>query len=138
MAKVFKTTLKVSFRAADPAGIMFFGNIYGLAHDAFEDFIVNTGFHWKEWFNTPEYIIPIRHSEADYEAPFLPGQNYDVSVSVKALGNTSFSIKYVFTAGEKLHARVEMVHVVLDAKTKKPIPLPGLIRERLSPYLEAP
>jgi acyl-CoA thioesterase FadM len=138
MAKVFKTTLKVTFREADLAGIMFFGNIYGLAHDAFEDFIVATGFKWKEWFNTPEYIIPIRHSEADYEAPFIPGEEYDVTVSVKKLGTTSFAIGYVFSAGDKIHGQVEMVHVVMDAKTKKPIPLPGLIRERLSPYLVSP
>lgn len=138
MAKQFKTTLKVTFRQADLAGIMFFGNVFGLAHDAFEEFIVKTGFQWKEWFNTPEYIIPIRHTEADYEAPFIPGESYDVAVSVKALGNTSFTIQYAFSAGEKIHARVQMVHVVMDAKTKKPVPIPGLIRERLSPYLETP
>ena len=138
MSKVFKTTLKVTFRQADLAGIMFFGQIYGLAHDAFEEFIVAAGFKWQEWFNTPEYIIPIRHSEADYEAPFIPGEDYDVAVSVKSLGNTSFKIQYVFTAGEKVHGRVQLVHVVMDAKSMRPIPIPGLIRERLTPYLESP
>jgi acyl-CoA thioester hydrolase/1,4-dihydroxy-2-naphthoyl-CoA hydrolase len=136
--KVFKSNLTVKFREGDPAQIMFFGNVFSWAHDTFEQFIVDAGFQWKEWFNTTELMIPIRHAEADYEASFIPGQTYDVFATVKKLGNSSFTMNYVFKSASQVHAKVEMVHVVLDLKTKKPIAIPDLIRQRFTPYLETP
>lgn len=136
MGKVFKTNLTVKFREADPAQIMFFGNIFSWAHDSFEKFIIEAGFQWKEWFKTKEYMIPIRHAEADYLAPFMPGETYEVSAFVKSIGTTSFTMKYLFNSSTGPHGSVEMVHVVLDAQSKKPIEVPELIKQRLSPYLE--
>jgi acyl-CoA thioesterase FadM len=134
---VFKTALTVKFREGDPAQIMFFGNIFSWAHDTFEHFIVEAGYQWKEWFQTTEYMIPIRHTEADYEIPFRPGESYQAQAQVKALGKTSFTMKYVFSSPAGVHATVEMVHVVLDFKSKKPIPLPESVRQRFTPYLES-
>lgn len=138
MSKVFESSLKVKFRECDPAQIMFFGNIFAWSHDAFEEFIQAAGFQWSEWFKTKEYMIPIRATQASFETPFFPGEQYSVQAQVKALGTTSFTMKYRFLkpAGP-VHAVVEMTHVVLDQKTKKPISLPSLIRERLEPFLEA-
>ncbi|HWU44058.1 MAG TPA: hypothetical protein VN132_11490, partial [Bdellovibrio sp.] len=61
MNQVFKTKKTLTFREADPAKIMFFGNIFGFAHDAFEQFIVEAGYTWKEYFHNTDYAIPLRH-----------------------------------------------------------------------------
>lgn len=136
MAKTFKTQFALRFHEADPAGIMFFGNIFPLAHNAFEEFIQEAGFAWQEWFSASEYIIPIRHAEADYLKPLVAGHEYTISVQVKAFGRSSFTMHYSFIQGSEVHAHVQMVHVVLGAKDKTPQPIPEKIRDRLSRYLE--
>ena len=137
MSLKFKTQIRIKFREADPAQIMYFGNIFSLAHDAFEEFIVAAGYTYREWFSPNEHIIPIRHVEGDYKAPFIPGQTYDVTVTVESLGTTSFKMKYLFEQNGRLHATVRMVHSVLNPKTKDKMPLPEIMKQRLTPYLEA-
>lgn len=136
MKQKYTTQITIGFRDADPAKIMFFGNIFSFAHDAFEKFITHTGFTWQEYFTDSEYLIPIRHTEADYLAPLRPGETYDVEVTVEALGITSFKIKYVFKRLGKIHATSSMVHAVLNKTTKEKIPLPEIFKTRLGPYLE--
>lgn len=137
MNKTFRTQKTLTFREADPAGIMFFGNVFAFAHDAFEEFIVSTGYTYHEWFGQRDLIIPIRHTEADFKAPFHPGQTYDITVRVASFGETSFKMSYVFSKNDKLHARVTMVHSVLYGKTMQKAPLPPLMKSRLEPYLES-
>ena len=136
MAVHFKKDFQVRFREADPAGIGYFANVFSFAHDAFEDFIQAAGFTWKEWFLTKDYIIPIRHTECNFTRPFLPGDVYQISVSVAKLGDSSFQMKYQFLQGANLHAEVRMTHVFLDYKSKQKIPVPELVRNRLKVYLD--
>lgn len=136
MNQVFRTKKIITFREADPARIMFFGNIFAFAHDAFEEFLVGAGFTWKEWFHNTDYMIPIRHTEANFLAPFFPGETYEVLCTVESFGATSFKMKYNFVQSGKTHAVVTMVHSVLDAKTKQKIGLPFSIKSRLEKFLE--
>jgi acyl-CoA thioesterase FadM len=137
MNKVFYAKKTLTFREADPAGIMFFGNVFAFAHDAFEEFIVAAGYAHNEWFGKFEYIIPIRQTEANFLSPFLPGQTYQIAVSVAKLGETSFQMKYVFSKENKTHAIVTMVHAVAHRENLTKMPVPVVIRQRLQPYLEA-
>ena len=141
MAAHFEKEILLRFREADPAGILFFGNIFGLAHDCFEDFIQATGMTWDEWFRTKDYMVPIRHSECNFLKPFFPGQKYTARVSVANIGDSSFQMKYVFSSkspeGPKIHAEVLMVHTFLDAKSKQKISVPQPIRSHFLPYLES-
>lgn len=132
--RTFSTRVKIKFRDGDPAQIMYFGNVFSLAHDTFEEFIVEAGYKWEEWFRTKEYMIPIRHTEADFLAPFLPGQSYEVRATVANLGNSSFTMAYEFVSSTTIHARVKMVHTCLDQKTKQKIDLPLQMRTRLEVF----
>ncbi|KYG63280.1 thioesterase [Bdellovibrio bacteriovorus] len=137
MNKIFHTKKTLTFRESDPAGIMFFGNIFGFAHDAFEEFIQAAGYTYQGWFGQRDLIIPIRHTESDFLSPFFPGQTYDIAVTVASFGETSFKMKYVFTQSGKTNAVVHMVHSVVDGKTKQKAALPAEMKSRLEPYLEA-
>lgn len=137
MSQVFQTQFTLRFRQADPAQIMFFGHILGLAHDAYEDFIVALGYSWKDWFRRGDEIVPIRHAETDFLIPFQPGQTYDITVSVPEIRETSFQTSYVFSQKGRVHATVKLVHAVIDSETLQKKPLPILMRQRLENYLEA-
>ncbi|MBX3039773.1 MAG: acyl-CoA thioesterase [Bdellovibrionaceae bacterium] len=136
MSQVFQTQFTLRFREADPAQMMFFGNILGLAHDAYEEFIVAVGYPWKEWFRKGDEIVPIRHAESDFLIPFKPGESYEIAVTVPQIRETSFQTKYVFSRNGKTHAIVNLVHAVIDSATMQKKAVPTLMRERLEKFLE--
>lgn len=138
MSLKFQTQFRLKFRDADPAQIMYFANIFSLAHDAFEEFIVKAGYRYEEWFSKADHLIPIRHTEADFKAPLVPGCLYTIVVQVEKLGVTSFKMRYTFEKDGVIHARVHMVHAVLNPTTKEKLPLPPIMIQRLSPYIGAP
>jgi acyl-CoA thioester hydrolase/1,4-dihydroxy-2-naphthoyl-CoA hydrolase len=138
MTKTFNRDIQIRFREADPAGILYFGNIFSLAHDSFEDFIVSAGLTWSDWFRPADYIVPIRHAESDFFAPFAPGEKYQVVTTVAAISESSFQMQYEFRSSAKLHATVKMVHTFVDTKSKKKIKVPPHIYKILNPYLTRP
>jgi acyl-CoA thioesterase FadM len=93
MSETFQSRIQIKFHEADPAGIMYFANIFSLAHDTFELFIQKAGYTWAEWFKQTEYIIPIRHAECDYLRPFKAGDVYDVQAMVSEFSTSSFKMK---------------------------------------------
>ena len=133
--KRFKQQIPIRFRQADPAGILFFGNVPGMAHDCFEDFILDAGITWKEWFESESFIVPIRHLECNFHSPFVPGKSHSVEASVAQIKETSFQMKYVFSTERGICAEVTMVHAFLDKKSKQKVSVPDAIRTRLEKYL---
>lgn len=135
MNKVFKTQRTLTFREADPANVMFFANVFALAHDAFEKFVIEAGFSWQEYFQNSDFAIPLRHAESDFLAPFFPGETYDISAVVLGFGQSSFKMRYTFSKDDKTHAVVTLVHAVFSLKTREKIPLPQIIKTRFEKYL---
>lgn len=138
MSQVYKKIFTLRFREADPAGIMFFGNIYGICHDAFEDMIDAVGIGWNNYFRTKEFMIPLMKSEAEYRVPLRPGQKYEISVSVSLMKTSSFEMTYVIsdaTNPSQVCVTVKTVHVCLDAKTKSKTALPDQFRKPLETIL---
>ena len=129
----FKQEIQVRFRESDAAGILFFANLFDLAHDCFEDFIVACGLPWDEWFKSQEFIVPIRHTCCDFFAPLLPGQKYQIQVTVSELKSSSFELKYAFMKGDKIHAELKMVHVFVNKSTGQKMDIPA----RIQPALKA-
>ena len=135
---MYSKEIIIRFREADPAGILWFGNILPLVHDTFEDFIVHSGFTWKEWFTVGQYLIPIRHLNIDFLSPFIPGNKYVVNAGIESMSESSFKMKYEFLSLENqntVHAQVSMVHTFLDANTKQKISLPAKVRSLLKEQL---
>lgn len=133
--KTFSTEIKIRFRDADPAGIMFFGNIFALAHDVFEEFIEASGIGWKKWFDKPEHFVPIRHVECEYTAPFVPGETYQVQVSVESISTSTFKLKYVFSKGSTTHAVVKTAHTFADYEKKVKKAIPAELKSVLEAYV---
>lgn len=137
MSQFFTTQFRLKFREADAIQIMYFANIFSIAHDVFEEFLLHLGYSWTEWFQQKDFIMPIRHTEADYRAPLFPGHHYHVKVQVEKLGTSSFTMKYEFYDEKEtqLHAIVRMTHAFADAKTKTKTSVPELFVQRIQPYL---
>lgn len=128
--------LFVHFDEGDPAGIVFFGNFYRLAHRALELSFPQWGLTWEDFFKHPGVGFPVRHSEADYLRPIRPGQKVYVTVTPEKIGESSVTFKTDFRESEDLsspiHATTRVTHVAIDTKTLKKTPLPKSLKEKLS------
>jgi YbgC/YbaW family acyl-CoA thioester hydrolase len=135
---VFTSTRKTRFSDTDAAGIVFFGNVYAMAHDAYEDLVAHLGFTWQEWFDNKIWGVPIRHSSAEYFRPLRPGYECQIEIRIDKIGETSLTLHYKFTIASEVCCEVRIVHSFISrnngsgkiAKT----PIPSNVRERLMAY----
>ncbi len=136
--QTFQREIQIRFRQADPAGILFFGNITDLIHDSFEDFLAAIGIPWAQYFANSEVALPIHHLEVKYLAPFFPGKKYSVEVVMGEIRSRSFSIHYRFWDHERgLLAEAKLVHICLHVKDQLKVSLPDSIRSPLLQYQES-
>jgi acyl-CoA thioester hydrolase/1,4-dihydroxy-2-naphthoyl-CoA hydrolase len=129
---MFTTKIKVYFYDADPAGIIFYANIFRFAHVAFEDFIRSQITH-RDYFFDREYSLPVIHTEADYTRPIKVGDELHGEVFISQLRNSSFEVYCRFYQDNMFAASTKTVHVCVSKESFEKIALP----EELSRMLNA-
>lgn len=122
---------EVRLHDVDHAGVMFFARIFTYAHDAYESFMDSLGLDLGALIRQGA-PLPIVHAGADYLAPLRHGDDVTVMLEIEALGQTSFTLSYIFRNGEALMAKARTVHVFLEGQ--RPSPLPENIRQKLLPF----
>lgn len=125
---------KVPFDESDGEGIVFFGNYFRLAHRALEQWLPEQRqIPWEEWFKNPEFGVPLRHVEADYLSPLLPGQEFEIEIQIAEIGSSSVHFNYEFRdlKGKAL-SQLKTSHVFVSRKDGRKIELPPNIRDRLT------
>lgn len=135
----FTFSRRVHFSEGDPAGISFFANVYQWHHEAYESWISDElGIDYRKWFLAEEVGIPIRKSEAEYFGPFVPGRSVRIDFQLTRLGTSSLTLVSLHH-NEKglLCAKVQTVHVFMDAKTGKKLEIPAEFRQVLESRLSA-
>lgn len=135
MKKNFEHEIFIPFQLSDGAGIVFFGHVFSLAHEAYEHFVQEIlCYSWDSWFNNPEWILPIKQSKAQYSAPLMSGQKYVIDLSILQITLSSVTFTYLFHQSGKEYCRVETTHVFCDRAMKKKQPIPLEIHARLNDY----
>lgn len=127
-AMPFVSSVTPRFHQLDPAGILFFGEVFALCSGVYEDFVQSLGFGWDEWFRSPALASPVRQAGAEYFAPLQGGQAYEVGVEVLSVGASSFEIGFEVRRAGVLHCRVRVVHVFIDTQTRAKAPVPDAVR----------
>lgn len=137
MIETFRQDVFIPFDLADPAGILFFGHVFALAHRTFERFIVDgLELSWENWFQNTEWIVPIKIANAHYQVPLQAGLNYTSEIFIFPLQRTSFKVQCRFWRGAALCCTVETVHVFCDRQQRK-IDIPSDIRAKLDSFVAA-
>lgn len=133
---LFEHEIYLPFHLSDSAGIVFFGHVYAIAHEAYELFVQEKlNIKWDDWFDNPEWILPIRQSKADYFAPLTSGKKYLIRMSIPKITLSSMNLTFNFEKEEKIHCQVETIHVFCDRTTKAKIPIPNKVRESLQNFV---
>ncbi|HPN37217.1 MAG TPA: thioesterase family protein [Melioribacteraceae bacterium] len=128
---MFEYNSRVNFYNCDPAGLIFFGEVFKFAHSAYELFLEHL-LPETNYFTHPEIILPIIKANAQYLNPLKQGDEIKITVSVTRLQEKSFELTYnIYNKENNLCVIVETVHVCLSKSTLKKIPLDDNLREKL-------
>lgn len=133
---MFTYKTKINFYDCDPAGILFYGNIYHYCHSAYEDLI--RSFKLKEdYFINEDYLVPIIKSEAFYHKSLKYSEEVTIEIKVSQLKSSSFELEYLCkNEKEERCVVVKTAHVFVDKKEWKKMEIPEEIRKGLLNTIE--
>ena len=132
---MFTIKRRINFYNCDPAGIMFYGNIFFFCHSAYEELIKSFQLEFDYWLNE-EFIVPIIKSAADYLKPLKYGDELTIELSTTDIRESSFKLNYKCSnqSGD-VCAEVNTVHVLIDKKTWQKKELTPEIKDGLKNHL---
>jgi len=138
----FRRPVTIRFEEADARGVLFYGRLHALAHHVWEDFVVSELVErWEDWFESREFVAPIKHAEATFHRPLRPGHAYTAELTIGKVGESSIEVVTRFVDESRpepvLCAETRVVKVLADPETWRKIAIPPGIRERLVAYLTA-
>ncbi len=124
---------RIHFYQCDPAGILYFANIYNIAHDAFEELFLLKYINLNDYKG---YLLPIVHSEADYKKPLRFNDIIETHMILESIGEHSFTFKYdIFNKSIGLvAATVKITHTLIETKTFQKVKLFPEIIEILNKF----
>ena len=128
---------QVKFEEVDAAGIVFFGRFFNYCHDAMERFFDRVDGGYVGIINQRRMGFPAVHIDASWTSPLRYGDVARIEVTVKKVGTTSCTFRYLVTrASDGVPvATVEHVTVATDLATMKKRALPDDIRALLEAHV---
>jgi acyl-CoA thioester hydrolase/1,4-dihydroxy-2-naphthoyl-CoA hydrolase len=132
---MFCTNIRVNFFDCDPAGILFFANLFKFAHTGYEKMMEEFNLE-IDFFDNENFVLPIINSDAKFIKPIKTGDNLELKIIVSQLKNSSFELKYSFNQNNTLSAEVKTVHVCVSRNEFKKIELPAGLKSALQANLE--
>lgn len=128
----FRYTTRVRFADADPAGIAFFGRIFGFCHDAYEELMRERGAPLHELV-AGDVGLPLTNASAEFLRALPHGAELTVEVRVAELKAKAFTLEHtVVGPGGEPCARVKTVHVAVSRQAKRAVPLPESVVRALT------
>jgi 4-hydroxybenzoyl-CoA thioesterase len=130
----FSTRIKIRFGDADPAGLVYYPNIFHYFHIAMEEFFsAHCGISYEQLLATERIGFPTVNIQTEFRTPIIYGDEIDVEVFVSRPGRTSAIFEYRVTrvSDGQLCAQSTQVHVAMNLDSRRPVPLPEKFREAL-------
>jgi len=118
----------------DAAGILYFGNQFRFAHDAFETLMHQEGLTFQDMFERQPFMFVIVHAESDYFKSLHVGDEIQVHTWIDHIGTTSFKVAYEIFSSEQRMGTASTVHVCIDKDTRGKQEFPTHVREMLEKY----
>ena len=128
----FRTRIKVRFGDADPAGLVYFVNIFHYFHIAMEEFFAaRCGISYEKLMADERIGFPTVKVEAEFFTPLVYGDEAEVEVYVSRVGEASATFEYGVrrVSDRQLCARATNVHVAMNLDARRAVPIPDKYRQ---------
>ena len=133
---MYTTQTFLKFYYTDAAGLLFFSNIFLIAHDVYEELLKEIGFELGHIIEKEDFLLPLVHAEADYKLPLRAGDKITIKTIVSRLGKTSYTISnQILNKDGNIAATVSTVHVCIEKKSGKKRVLPKLLKGGLEKFV---
>lgn len=130
----YSTTVRIHH--TDAAGIVFFANLFIIAHECYESYL-DPDVTFQSMFNKLNLMLPIVHAEADYHKPLRVSDKITVQLRLGNIGESSYTLEYdILTEEGESAATLKTSHVVKGRDSSQPVSLPGKLRRKLESLKE--
>ncbi|HEY1404491.1 MAG TPA: thioesterase family protein [Pyrinomonadaceae bacterium] len=127
----FSTRITVRFGDTDPAGLVYYPNIFHYFHIALEEFFsARCRISYRQLMADERTGFPTVKTETEFFAPIIYGDEVDVEIYVSHTGNSSATFEYAArrASDRTLCARATQVHVAMNLDTRRPVAIPEKYR----------
>lgn len=138
---IFSVTRKIRFAESDPAGIMFYPEIFRMFNDLFEDWMEDEiGVDFSSQFLKHQRMFPLVHSEVDFKQSRTMGQSLTLVLVLTGLGRSTIRYSIIGLDGDddggREILRGEFVTCMASKMTQKSLALPDDMRPAMEAYLK--
>jgi 4-hydroxybenzoyl-CoA thioesterase len=131
----FTRSVPVRFSHCDPAGIVYFPHYFDMFNGLIEDWYGQELAHdYAALVMGNRYGFPFVHIECDFKIPSRMGEVIDLTLLVERIGRSSLGIAIVCHRDGLERLRAHMVTAMMSLETRKPVPLPQALRDKIESY----
>ena len=127
----FSTRITVRFGDTDPAGLVYYPNLFHYYHVAMEEFFAaRCGVSYHRLMAEERVGFPTVNVQAEFMIPLVYGDEAVIEVSVSDVGSSSATFEYSVrrAVDGALCARARMVHVAMNLDERRAVPISDQLR----------
>lgn len=137
-APVFEQALRVPFSACDPAGIMFFPQVFLLFQNHVEDWITDVlGVSYADLLGPRRVGLPSVRWETDFRAISRMGDVIVIRLYVERLGEKSLTLRFAIAGDDGVRVEARQVIVCTSLETHRSMPFPDDLRAAITRFQES-
>ena len=131
----FTRSVPVRFSHCDPAGIVYFPHYFDIFNGFIEDWYgEELGYNYAELVMGSKFGFPFVHLDCDFKIPSRMGDVIDLTLLVERIGRSSLRIAIICHLDGFERLRASMVTAMMSLATRKPVPLPQALRDKIEAY----
>ena len=131
---MFSYRITVRFGETDPAGLVYYPNIFHYLHTAMEEFFASRcGISYHQLVSQERIGFPTVNVQTEFHRPIVYGDEIVVRIAVGRLGETSLTLDYaIYRVGDDLACvNSRQIHVAIDLDSSRPVTIPQFLRDGL-------
>ena len=131
----FTRSVPVRFSHCDPAGIVYFPHYFDIFNGFIEDWYgQELGYNYAELVMGSKFGFPFVHLDCDFKIPSRMGDVIDLTLLIERIGRSSLGIAIICHLDGLERLRAHMVTSMMSLETRKPVPLPPALRDKIEAY----
>lgn len=128
----FATPIRVRFGDADPAGLVYYPNVFHYFHIALEEFFTaRCGIAYHKLMTDERIGFPTVNAQTEFLIPLVYGDDVEVEISVSSIGRSSATFEYTAkrASDAAICARSSQIQVCMNLDTRRAVTIPDKYRQ---------